>query len=66
MGVALVRTNCGIKPKPVYDTDKNLPPVQSTGGKMFDFKDLAKSFQNTITRKLFDLKSKGLVDLNCV
>ena len=66
VGVALARTNCGMKPKLTHDTDKNLPLVQSTGGKMFDFKDLAKSFQNTITRKLSDLKTKRLVDLSCV
>ena len=62
MGVALVRTNCGMKPKLTYQTDSNLPAVQPTGGKIFDFSDLVKSVHKTINNKLTELRAKRLVN----
>ena len=50
-----------MKPKVTHETDKNLPLVQPTGGKVFDLKDLAKSVQSTITKKISDLKNKRWV-----
>ena len=54
--VALVRTNCGVKPKLTYQTDSSLPAVQPTGGKMFDFRDLFQSVHKTISKKLDDIR----------
>lgn len=61
VGAALASTNCGMKPKLTYQTDNNLPLVQPTGGKFFDLGDLARNFQNTISRKITELKAKRSV-----
>lgn len=58
IGVALARTNCGRKPKLTYQTDSSLPLIQPTGGKLFDFADLTRRVQNTISRGIANLGTK--------
>ena len=61
VGIALARTNCGIKPKLTYRTDSKLPKVQPTGGKLFDFGDLTRTIQKTISKKISNLRTRRLV-----
>ena len=58
IGIALARTNCGRKPKLTYQTDRNLPLNQPTGGKLFDFADLTRKVQNTISRGIANLGTR--------